>query len=656
MILRHLLFIGLALSFLAPTPAVLALQPEWKFSQSFTLGQTGLVKITVPLSTLAQCRSGRPDLRLLGPDGKQIPFATERPALTVPFKEVASTFLSRIENETTVLQFRTLRSETPEAVELETSEVDFLKAAVLEASDDGTSWQTVARGVPIFRRSSGQRQLRLPLPAGVWHHFRVTIDDHRTHPIPFTSAQLHFGSTAPIPAEPLPVDILEQLEEPGQTRLNLRFGSANLILESLILNTTDPLFSRAVSLTQTRWVAGEAQQIPLLNDVVYRSVASTTNTAQKLFLARGFSYETPLVSLIIENLDNPPLVLSGITARFCSVFVVFNSTQQGTYTFLSGNPDCPPPRYDLVQLESQLQFAKFIPTSPSALTENPDYRRVDNLSMVEPLGAPLDTAPWQFRKLIPISREGVYQLELDIDVLAHTSTRLGDLRLVQQGRQIPYILDRSPILRTIKPAVVPADDPKRPNVSRWQISLPRSGVLFSSLTSKSTTPFFRREVRLVATRRDSYGNFSQETIGSTTWARLPEDKPKNLSLTISSAPSTNTVFLEIENGDNPPMELSSVQLWWPTSRLVFKTTPTDSVALYYGNPKAETPRYDLEILGHRLLAADRTPAVLAPEETLKPSNAFGAFNSGGWFFWSVLALVVTGLFFVISRLLPKTAE
>ncbi len=653
MILRHFLFFCWALSFFPATFQSWALPAEWKFSQSFALGQTGLVKIAVPLTTLTSSRAGRPDLRLLDPDGNQLPFATERPALALPFNEASSTFKSRIDKEATVLEFTTTRSETPDFVYLETTEVEFLKAAMLEASTDGGRWQIIARGVPLFRRTVGSRQLRLPLPAGVWHQFRVTIDDHRSPPVPFTGAKFYFASPTPVPTEPLSVEILEQIEEPGQTRINLRLGGANLVLEGLTLNTPEPLFSRAVSLTQTRWVDGEAQPILLLNDVVYRSTMGTTNLAPKLSLGRGLAYETPLMSLIIENLDNPPLVLNGLTARYRSVFIVFNAARQGTYTFLSGNPDCPPPRYDIDQLESQLQGAQLLLPTPSPLTVNPDYQRADKFAMVDPIGAPLDIAPWQFRKLIPISAEGVHQLELDIDVLANSAARLADLRLVQQGRQIPYILDRTPILRTVQPAFVPANDPKRPTVSRWQLTLPRGGVWFSSLTSKITTPYFRREVRLVASRRDHYGNFFQETLGSTIWARLPEDKPKNLTLPLSSAPSTNTVFLEIENDDNPPLELSSVQLWWPTSRLVFKAKPTDPIALYYGNIKAAAPRYDLEILGHRLLAADKTSAILAPEEVLKPTTTVGHFNSGSWFLWLVLAFVAAGLFFVISRLLPK---
>ena len=214
----------LVLAMLALDRNAVALPAEWRYSQSFSLGQTGLVKIAVPLPTLTTCRPGWPDLRLFDSASNQVPFVIERTVLPAPFNEPASAFQSRIENESTVLRFGTERQSAPESVDLETPETQFLKAVLFEASADGRVWQTIARGVPLFNRAGVQRQLSLPLPPGPWRQFRVTIDDRRSPPIPFTGAHLHFASAAVMATEVLPVEIMDRTEEPSRTRMNLRLG------------------------------------------------------------------------------------------------------------------------------------------------------------------------------------------------------------------------------------------------------------------------------------------------------------------------------------------------------------------------------------------------------------------------------------------------
>jgi hypothetical protein len=58
-----------------------------------------------------------------------------------------------------------------------------------------------------------------------------------------------------------------------------------------------------------------------------------------------------------------------------------------------------------------------------------------------------------------------------------------------------------------------------------------------------------------------------------------------------------------------------------------------------------------------LLAAVRASASLSGEEQLKKQSwhEYQLSGRGGVFFWGILAVVVTGLLVVISKLLPKMA-
>ena len=90
--------------------------------------------------------------------------------------------------------------------------------------------------------------------------------------------------------------------------------------------------------------------------------------------------------------------------------------------------------------------------------------------------------------------------------------------------------------------------------------------------------------------------------------------------------------------------------------LFFKAKPADEPFLYYGNPRVDSPRYDLSLVAGQLLAADRATASLAAEQQLRKSSwrEHEIPGTGGVVFWGILALVVVVLLIIISRLLPKS--
>ena len=120
---------------------------------------------------------------------------------------------------------------------------------------------------------------------------------------------------------------------------------------------------------------------------------------------------------------------------------------------------------------------------------------------------------------------------------------------------------------------------------------------------------------------------------------------KEFALTLDSAPQSDTLLLETQNGDNPPIDLENFQLFYPATRVLFKTQPADNLFLYYGNPEAGPPHYDLSLVANELLAADKSVASLGTEEPLrKPAwRESATAGKGGVVFWGILALVVVVL-------------
>jgi hypothetical protein len=245
---------------------------------------------------------------------------------------------------------------------------------------------------------------------------------------------------------------------------------------------------------------------------------------------------------------------------------------------------------------------------------------------------------------------------LDIEVLAHTKAALQDIRLLREGKQLPFLVERTSLTRPIVPSVTYAADRKNPKISRWTIKLPHAGLPLARLVCTSPTQLFSRDIELYEEVPDERGDKHNRWLGRAAWTRKPGRTPRQFVLMFSSAPETDTLFLQTNDGDNPAITLESVQVFFPVTRLVFKTSVAKGVGLYYGNPEARFPQYDLALVADELLAADKAVAKLGPEEQLKESSwreEFGTAGKGGVLLWGVLGVVVAGLLVVITRLLPK---
>jgi len=209
--------------------------------------------------------------------------------------------------------------------------------------------------------------------------------------------------------------------------------------------------------------------------------------------------------------------------------------------------------------------------SQDAPSENP----------ISGLGAPVDVTAWRFRKPVKVAPDGVQQLELDLHVLSYAAPSLSDLRLVQDGRQIPYIVEDQPIRRSFNPGFRQRDDGSQQQVSLWTISLPHRSAPIVSLTLTAATPYFKRSVRLWERGQDESRNGF--TFSSTTWTRTLENGEGTLTLLLPRRPKGQELILEIQNGDNPPVDLREPTGIYAARRILFSTPPGTNIFLYYGN-------------------------------------------------------------------------
>jgi hypothetical protein len=360
--------------------------------------------------------------------------------------------------------------------------------------------------------------------------------------------------------------------------------------------------------------------------------------------------------LFLNNGDSPPLPVSGARVERRPACLVFLARQPGTFHLLTGNSGCGAPRYDLAALNMDLRSVAVSPVKITAPADNPNFRAREVLAGVELAGAALDVSAWKFRKPVNISRAGAQEVELDADVLAHAQPGLADLRVLRGSNQAPYLIERTSISRWFAAAVGATNDSKHPSLSRWVLRLPIAGLPITRLACVAQTPLFERSLSLYEELSDERGEPYRHALGVASWRQTPERKSKNFALALDSAPRSATLFLETENGDNPPVALEAFQMGFLATRIVFKAKPGDPLFLYYGISRAAPPRYDLSLVADQLLAAEKNAASLSAEEQLLKSarGENRAPGQGGLLFWAILAVVVVALLLVISRLLPKS--
>ena len=649
-----------ALTIVVAAQTCLAFDPnEWRNTQAVEVPAKGVVRVNIPAATLDAAQHGLEDLRIIDSTGSQVPYLAER-LLPEPESTIRPTeFRSIIENGALHLILKTGTSAPIIGVSLETPATRFMKAADVEGSNDGRTWIRLAGGDSLFQLPNGATKLRVSVPEGAWQFLRVTIDELGAPPVPFTGAHLHKARTT-APAETVAVTIKSRDESPGTTRVALNLGAANLTLGSLRIESNEPVFTRAVTLAVPEVGDDGIRERNIADAVIYRFNVNGKNEA-RLEIPLESQIHTRELLVLIRNEDSPPISIDSVRADRRLMRLSFFANQPGQYSLLSGNPQCAAPRYDLSAVSGKLRNATATEIVPAALVPNPNYRPPEALAALTLTGAQIDVTKWKFRKFLPLTQNGLQQVELDPELLARSQPDQGDIRIVRGEYQLPFLFERTSLSRPISLNAAAANDPKKPVLSRWSLKLPQPGVPITRLVCTSSSPLFHRQMRLWEEVTDERGDKLASELGRATWDQTPDTPKRDLVIELNARPKSDTLFLETDNGDNPAIELRDFRSYYPVTRVVFKTTPdpTQSVWLYYGNLNATAPRYDLTLVAAELLKAERGTVAAGAEEDLSPKPFLVGqtlTRSTRYIFWGALALVVIVLLAIVSRFLPKAQQ
>jgi len=655
---KRRLSVALLLSFLAATSGSALTPTGWQHRQSLSVAAPGLVRVDLTAASFDSAGQDLADLRIIDAAGREIAFLCDRPPAPVASVFRPSSFDVTLVPGSTRITIATGKSDKLASLSLETPTPFFVRAARLEISQNNSDWITLDQGIPLFREW-GAEKLDLPLGGRVAPYVRITIADNRDAPVPFTGARLQ-SEPPPAPApELVGAQVSSRDEFAGETVLTLTLDGRHVPLAVLEFETKEPLFMRRVTVSIREMHDAISTERTIATGTLFRIALDGAPARENLELPLVFTPPTRELLVHLHNGDSQPLAIDAVRVKRWPVSLLFMAPEAGSYSLLSGNPQAVAPRYDLAGFGNEMRDASATVVVPGAIEDMPGYHpsnALGALAMADvPLtGAPFDSTGWAFARHVQITAPGVQELELDMDALAKSLPGFADLRLLRGDRQIPYVLEQPALARSLDLQPVASPDPKRPAVSLWTLRLPNAELPLQSLMLASTTPLFQRQFRVFEKLAAEDGSPYEQTLAVGQWSRTPDPGvPETRIFGLQGRMRTNTLWIESDNGDNPPIALGTVRVVYPVVRMVFMVADTGSYTLAYGNKSANSPRYDLSIVASKLLTSSRLAARLdAAVPGTAPANPFAGIN-GGYVFWAALALVVIVLLVVVAKLLPK---
>ena len=546
----------------------------------------------------------------------------------------------------------------------------------------------VAEGTLFDLPDERLRQLDVAIPAGDFRYLRLTWNDAASGrlPLPGEVAARLVRPVDPGPPARVPVAFERRPSEPGKSRFRLRLPAARLPVVALELDVPGgpggPLLRQAtvsqghlsgrqlagVNLIGNQGGPTEITPVRLGEATLRRAVRDGLSAADlRIPLSAAERPDGPDLELTVDDGDNPPLPLAGVTAELAPLpWIYFEAAGPAPLTARYGDPRAgAPPRYDLEALRDQVVGAHTAAAHWGALRDL-EPREADNAPPLPALsaGALLDRRPFRYRREIPPAPPGLAALLLDAAVLSR-SAELADLRIADaQGRQIPYLLERrdEPLTLAVPALTRRAREGDPPSLSRYPIELPYPALPAARLVLATPARVFERDVRLVEIReatgnpRDARQSESGErTVAQASWRHADPDAPTpELTLDLPSGLGTHLALL-VEEGDNAPLPLTAPRLLLPANRLRFFTPAaaaapaTGRLELLYGQPALAAPRYDLSLLAPRLLGEAAHEIALGAEPRRAQEPDLAALQRK--IFWGALVGAVLVLLLILARLL-----
>ncbi|HVO32885.1 MAG TPA: DUF3999 family protein, partial [Elusimicrobiota bacterium] len=561
-----------------------AVAPEWKYSQTIHVSAAGLNRAKLPLDTVSAAKPSLADLRLIDPQGREVSYIVDRPA-SAEAREMllASTAMTAVKGKTVITGRVPVAMEGTDirAIHLYSPTDDFLKPLTIAVSKDGRQWTTLLRQYPIFKQPGQDTSTAVELPAAAWTFLRIALDDSGTPPIRVQGVSLVGGARAISGLDGLTASIVDVNSDAHRTDVQIELPADHLWIDSIELRAAETTFRRPVTVLTKEFTDGEFRETLLGHGLIYR-VALGGAAVEQLSVPLNRQTGRRLI-LRIENGDSRPLDIQNVRAEAIPQSLVFDALMPGDYALWFGDPAASAPAYDVAAMSDVLSKKSAAVPVMAPAAPNPAFRPVEPLPQVPDEGGDIDVTLWKYRKKVNLLGSGIQRLEIDLETLAHNQAHPAALRLVRDGKQIPYVVDTTGVNRSFNPAL--QLQPAKGHLSRWTVKMPYPATPVQQLRFTVSDPFFQRTISASEEITDDRGETVRQMLGQAAWTRLKGENKEGFIIDLNRTPVTDAIELETDDGDNAPIHLVGVQGYYQAPRLLFKASPSSKpLYLYYGQP------------------------------------------------------------------------
>jgi hypothetical protein len=645
-----------------------------RFERAVIPGAAGPNRLPVDVTLLAAARplryanggaflGGLEDLRLYDPAGLEVGYLLVGPPQAVEEWQNGAILPILSTEEESGFEIDLGSARRVDRLRLAGIPAPFLKRLRLEGGGDRSRWSVlVADGTLFDLPSEGLRRMDLDFTAGEFRYFRVTWDDRTSAALPLPrSASARVGS-APVSVPPVsvPITFTRDTGEPGESHFRLHLPGPHLPITAIELKCGDGPVLRRARLDELGPTESAAVTV-LLGTATLRRTVQGDRTAADLHIPIRFPRAAEL-NLVVEDGDNPPLDLLGVSADLAPLpWIYFESAGGGSLVARFGDPELGPAVYDLEAMRQSLatmQFADAQWGEPRDV-HPPVTEPAQEGSPLPAVGAPLDTTAFRYARTLPAGPPGLTALTLDAAVLAH-SQHLQDLRLADRnGAQVPYVLDKRDQPLTIELDALqplPPDGAKpTEQQTRYRLMLPFDSLPPGQLIFTTHARVFSRQVSVSVQRPpvDVRSAPRTEVVASGSWVHaLPEKPAPPLTLPL---PAVGVAALDVlvGEGDNTPLPLLRPKLLLPSYRIRFIRSGEQELTVLYGQPRLRTPRYDLQLLLPRMRGVTPSEVSLGPEILANTLPVKHGTELQSRIFWGALVAAVVILLGLITRLVTK---
>jgi hypothetical protein len=613
---------------------------------------------------------GLGDVRLFDQSNVEVPYLLIAPTPNQPtfgmYPALAIPAIEKPDSKTSGFEVDVRSVRLVDAIVLNGIQAPFLKRFRLEGSGDRERWTELVREGTAFNLPLERLQhVQIEFASGEYRYLRLVWDDTNSGRVALPS-----GVAVRTPAQALTgpilrssVSISRRPSEPGRSRFRLNLPAARLPIVALELTVGGGNLLRDARVLEAGF-SGQGAQPQLIGGAQIRRVVRDTLIAESLRIPIRQPTE-PQLDLVVDDGDNPPLELEGVTAVFAEMPWIYFESPPGPIVVRYGNAKLSAPRYDLEAARANLPALphraawRSSPAVTLAIEE-------EGLPMPDTGGA-LATEGFEFVRDIPAGRAGLIALQMDIAAMAHSGRdprRLRDVRVVDpSGLQIPYLLESRdeplitnvPIERKALPAGIEAPSA---TVTSYQVHLPFQNLPSPRLVLTTKARVFQRSITIgtVAPASDRQpARFIRRS--NATWTHADQDvAAAPLTFSLPDSGLTEDVYLLVDEGDNQPLPIDKVTLLVPQYAVRLFRRDNQPLRLLYGRDDLDSPRYDLQLLSGQVLGRAAEDVTAGPEQSLGGDAGNGALDLVPLpVFWSILALTVLVLLGLVVRLMKREA-